>query len=141
MSIEELNRRDWREAAADRFCTLARQADSLAKEAEEFGELEPGDMQMFKHQAVTLRRQTAWLRGRATQARREPAPRMLRRPMVRHRESRRRSVRSGPRRARAPGPLADDPEPEPVARLDGFWPASVRMVQHLERRRAKAAAA
>jgi hypothetical protein len=60
---------------------------------------------------------------------------------ARRREPRRRSVRSGPRRARAPGRLADDPEPEPVARLDGFWPASVRMVQHLERRRAKAAAA
>jgi hypothetical protein len=53
----------------------------------------------------------------------------------------RRSVRTGPRRARAPGRLADDPEPESVARLDGFWLASVRMVQHLERRRAKAAAA
>jgi hypothetical protein len=53
----------------------------------------------------------------------------------------RRSVRTGPRRARAPGPLADDPEHEPVARLDGFLAASVRMVQHLERRRAKAAAA
>ena len=53
----------------------------------------------------------------------------------------RRSVRTGPRRARAPGRLADDPEPELIARLVGFWPASVRMVQHLERRRAKAAAA
>jgi hypothetical protein len=53
----------------------------------------------------------------------------------------RRSVRTGPRRARAPGRLADDPEPESVARLDGFWLASVRMVQHLEQRRAKAAAA
>jgi hypothetical protein len=126
---------------AARSAQLACQAESLADEAEEFGELEPGDTQMFKHEAVTLRRQTAWLRGRATQARRQPAARVVRRPMVRHRESRRRSVRSGPRRARAPGRLADDPDPEPVARLDGFWPASVRMVQHLERRRAKAAAA
>jgi hypothetical protein len=125
---------------AARSAQLARHAESLADEAEKYGELEPGDRQMFKHQAVTFRRQTAWLRARATQARRQLAPRVVRRPMARRRESRRRSVRSGPRRARAPGRLADDPEPEPVAQLDGFWPASARMVQHRERRRRKVAA-
>jgi hypothetical protein len=34
----------------------------------------------------------------------------------------------------------DEPEPEPVAHLRGFWPASARMDQHLERRRRKVAA-
>jgi hypothetical protein len=59
---------------------------------------------------------------------------------------RRRRVASSPRRARAPGRSADDPsepsdEPPLIAFTRGFAPASVRMVRHLERRRAKAAAA
>jgi hypothetical protein len=40
-----------------------------------------------------------------------------------------------------PSRLDDDPEPEPVARLDGFAVASRRMHVHLCRRTGKAAAA
>jgi hypothetical protein len=54
--------------------------------------------------------------------------------------------RAGGRRARRvvasrDGPSEPSDEPPPVAALRGFMAASVRMLQHCERRRAKAAAA
>jgi hypothetical protein len=75
------------------------------------------------------------------QAPRPIPPRIVRLPQsTRTRRVARRVARTVGSRG-DPSQLDDDPEPEPVARLDGFLAASVRMVQHLERRRAKAAAA
>ena len=128
------------ERTATRYDVFAKQAESLKREAEALGELEPGDIQRYGSQVASFRRNAARLRAKAAQARRPTTPTTAPRPMARRREPRRQSVRSGPRRARAPGRLADD-EPEPVARLGGFLAASARMIQHLERRRAKAAVA
>jgi hypothetical protein len=52
----------------------------------------------------------------------------------------RRPARRVARTTGSRGDPDDEPEPRPVAQLRGFWPASVRMVQHLERRRRKVAA-
>jgi hypothetical protein len=58
---------------AARSAQLARQAASLADDAERYGPLEPGDTQMYRRQAIALRRQAFALRVRATEARR-PLP-------------------------------------------------------------------
>jgi hypothetical protein len=52
----------------------------------------------------------------------------------------RRPARRVTRTTSSRGDPDDEPEPRRVAQLRGFWPASVRMVQHLERRRRKVAA-
>jgi hypothetical protein len=100
------------ERRAARSAWFADAAEKLKREAEAFGELEPGDIRQYKRQAASFRRQAARLRANRAQAPRR---------MARRREPRRQSVRSGPRRARASGRSADD-EPEPVARLGGFVP-------------------
>ena len=63
---------------------------------------------------------------------------------ARPRGPRRRSVRSSPRRARAPsGSQDDDPDPpsRDLAALPGFQAASARMLHHVGRRRAATRAA
>jgi hypothetical protein len=59
---------------------------------------------------------------------------------ARPRERRARATTRNSRSAGGDGP-SDEPPPPDVAHLRGFVVASVRMVQHLERRRAKAAMA
>jgi hypothetical protein len=66
---------------------------------------------------------------------RPPAPPQVRSAVSRPRERRER------RTARTVGSRGDPDEPPSVIDLRGFMPASVRMVRHLARRRAKAAAA
>jgi hypothetical protein len=52
-------------AAAARADRLAWQGDRLAHDAEEFGELEPGDTEWYRQQAVELRRRAFTLRLQA----------------------------------------------------------------------------
>jgi hypothetical protein len=68
------------------------------------------------------------------------SPRQIRIPQVgRTRRIRRRVARTTG--SRGDPSQAEDPDPEPVARFDGFAVASRRMHEHLCRRTAKAAAA
>lgn len=75
---------------------------------------------------------------------RSPAPMMLEaeprvaRIVATPREHRGRSRTTAPKRG---SPHDPDPEPPPIAHQRGFLAASVRMIQHCERRRAKWAAA
>jgi hypothetical protein len=75
------------------------------------------------------------------------AGRIPRTPRPRRNPTRQRVTRPRPRRcarkstARGDPSQAEDPDPEPVARFDGFAVASRRMHEHLCRRTAKAAAA
>ena len=85
--------------------------------------------------ARELRRLTTFLLGRPVATIWVPPRREGREPRPR-RQARR--TRAG---ATRDGPSSESDEPPPLARLDGFWATSVRMVEHLERRRAKAAAA
>jgi hypothetical protein len=93
---------------------LARQADSVADDAELSGELEPGDTRRFRLQAVDLRRRAFTL---GLQARRKGMASVPRRsPRARRTLASRRVVRAAPSRRAPPGrePGADDPdEPAP----------------------------
>ena len=90
----------------------------------------------------TAQQQRAWKEATfRIERRRSPQPAC---PASRGQRRRERRPAGAPRRAVAAqrdGPLAqdDDPLPRPVTPLRRFWPASVRMVQHLGRRRQKVA--
>lgn len=104
----------------------------------------PAAVEAVARRVRTAQRQRTWKEATFRLGRK----RALRPACAAPRRQRQRERRPGgaPRRsvgAQRDGPLAqdDDPRPRPVTPLRGFWPASVRMVQHLERRRAKAGAA
>jgi hypothetical protein len=103
-------------AHARRCAQLAGFSDDLAAEADEYGQLDDAPT------AAEYRAQASALRLRSVPAkalyRRRLRPQT--RTRLRGRTARRRSrrVTSGPRRARAPGPLGDDPEPPELDLLD-----------------------
>ena len=85
-------------AHARRLAVLARQAESLAEDAEQNGPFEDGTgAEHFRAQAASLRRQHVLIAARPNTER----VRYMRLPQ-RSARPRRRSVRSGPRKARAP---------------------------------------
>jgi len=100
------------EAWARRKRQLARNADSLAAEAEEFGELEPGDGARYRRQATDFRRQANLDATRARVARghtvRRPRPQQRSTPRARGRRS---AVAA--HAAHGPPRRPDDPEERP----------------------------
>jgi hypothetical protein len=108
-------------AHARRCAQLAGFSDDLAAEADELGQLEDAPT------AAEYRAQAAALRLKSVSAKALYHRRLRRRPQtrtrLRGRTARRRSrrVTSGPRKARAPGPLDDgEPSEPPLDVFDGL---------------------
>jgi hypothetical protein len=120
---------------------MARGEDFLARLAEDEGDEQAAAAHMaegavYRSTAAKYSRKAASLQAEVRAARRhEPAPGMSPHRVSRSREVRRRSVRSGPRRTRAPASRADDDPPLPD--LTRLARASARMWTRVRRREAK----